>query len=93
VLDAAKGSSCPDMRTGVYAERILRLPTRTCKGAGADAKRERNSKRSSRREQSQGCLHSVQLRLVVAVARRYPRSGLRFLDLIQEGNARPGPRR
>ncbi|MFD6888719.1 RNA polymerase sigma factor RpoD/SigA [Streptomyces sp. NPDC059957] len=85
LLDAAKEVELSQIiEAGVYAQQIL------------DGAIERKGKKPSREEleflaaegeRAKEVFIRSNLRLVVAVARRYPRSGLPLLDLIQEGNA------
>ncbi|MCJ1679081.1 sigma-70 family RNA polymerase sigma factor [Streptomyces sp. APSN-46.1] len=85
LLDAAKEVELSQIiEAGVYAQQIL------------DGAIEREGDTPSRREldalaaegeRAKEIFIRSNLRLVVAVARRYPRSGLPLLDLIQEGNA------
>ncbi|MFC9298183.1 RNA polymerase sigma factor RpoD/SigA [Streptomyces sp. NPDC057011] len=85
LLDAAKEVELSQIiEAGVYAQQIL------------DGVTERSAKTPSREElealaaegeRAKEVFIRSNLRLVVAVARRYPRSGLPLLDLIQEGNA------
>lgn len=88
LLDAAREVELSrDIEAGVYAERILAADTGLPAGAGADAKREELEAIVGAGERAKDIFIRSNLRLVVAVARRYPRSGLPLLDLIQEGNA------
>ncbi|MFI5762182.1 MULTISPECIES: sigma-70 family RNA polymerase sigma factor [unclassified Streptomyces] len=85
LLDAAKEVELSQIiEAGVYARQIL------------DGAIERKGKKPSQEEleflaaegeRAKEVFIRSNLRLVVAVARRYPRSGLPLLDLIQEGNA------
>ncbi|MFJ7271856.1 RNA polymerase sigma factor RpoD/SigA [Streptomyces sp. NPDC099050] len=85
LLDAAKEVELSQIiEAGVYAQQIL------------DGAIERKGKKPSQEEleflaaegeRAKEVFIRSNLRLVVAVARRYPRSGLPLLDLIQEGNA------
>ncbi|WP_432095511.1 sigma-70 family RNA polymerase sigma factor [Streptomyces sp. bgisy100] len=56
-------------------------------GSGESASREELEAVAAEGERAKDVFIRSNLRLVVAVARRYPRSGLPLLDLIQEGNA------
>src|SRR5882757_2991050 len=88
LLDAAREVELSrDIEAGVYAERILAADPDLPRGAGADAKREELEALVAAGERAKDVFIRSNLRLVVAVARRYPRSGLPLLDLIQEGNA------
>jgi RNA polymerase primary sigma factor len=76
------------IEAGVYAEQLLESGERLepgKRGAGADEKELRAVAEAG--ERAKDIFIRSNLRLVVAVARRYPRSGLPLLDLIQEGNA------
>ena len=87
LLDAAKEVELSlAIEAGVYAQQILDGE------AGISAARRTRRRRSWRPlvaegERAKDVFIRSNLRLVVAVARRYPRSGLPLLDLIQEGNA------
>ncbi|MWA11738.1 sigma-70 family RNA polymerase sigma factor [Streptomyces sp. BA2] len=87
LLDAAKEVELSQIiEAGVYARKILdgdvddSVP-------GASASREELEALVADGERAKDVFIRSNLRLVVAVARRYPRSGLPLLDLIQEGNA------
>ncbi len=85
LLDAAKEVELSQIiEAGVYARKIL-------DGEVADSKvtadREELAALVADGERAKDVFIRSNLRLVVAVARRYPRSGLPLLDLIQEGNA------
>jgi RNA polymerase primary sigma factor len=89
LLDAAQEVELSRaVEAGVYAEQILageefadgRTP-------GAGASREELEAIAAEGARAKDVFIRSNLRLVVAVARRYPRSGLPLLDLIQEGNA------
>ncbi len=85
LLDAAKEVELSQIiEAGVYARKIL-------DGEVADSKvtadREELEALVADSERAKDIFIRSNLRLVVAVARRYPRSGLPLLDLIQEGNA------
>ncbi|MGW7079513.1 sigma-70 family RNA polymerase sigma factor [Streptomyces sp. NPDC054871] len=87
LLDAAKEVELSQIiEAGVYARKILdgdvddSVP-------GASASREELETLVADGERAKDVFIRSNLRLVVAVARRYPRSGLPLLDLIQEGNA------
>jgi RNA polymerase sigma factor (sigma-70 family) len=84
LLDAAKEVELSQIiEAGVFARQILDgyEETRT------DATREELEALVAEGERAKDIFIRSNLRLVVAVARRYPRSGLPLLDLIQEGNA------
>ncbi|MDT0379426.1 sigma-70 family RNA polymerase sigma factor [Streptomyces sp. DSM 42041] len=90
LLDAEKEVQLSlDIEAGVYAGRILDgfedpvsqdAPSATADRAELEAL-------VAQGERAKDVFIRSNLRLVVAVARRYPRSGLPLLDLIQEGNA------
>ncbi|GHI72460.1 RNA polymerase principal sigma factor HrdD [Streptomyces nojiriensis] len=85
LLDAAKEVELSQIiEAGVYAQQIL-------EGAierdGDTPTREELEALAAEGERAKEVFIRSNLRLVVAVARRYPRSGLPLLDLIQEGNA------
>ncbi|MGA4849454.1 sigma-70 family RNA polymerase sigma factor [Streptomyces sp. G5(2025)] len=85
LLDAAKEVELSQIiEAGVYARKIL-------DGEVEDSKvtvdREELEALVADGERAKDVFIRSNLRLVVAVARRYPRSGLPLLDLIQEGNA------
>ncbi|MCQ1575835.1 sigma-70 family RNA polymerase sigma factor [Streptomyces parvus] len=85
LLDAAKEVDLSQtIEAGVYAQQILDGEVES--GAG-DAKREELEALVADGERAKDIFIRSNLRLVVAVARRYPRAGLPLLDLIQEGNA------
>ncbi|MEU7167432.1 sigma-70 family RNA polymerase sigma factor [Streptomyces morookaense] len=86
LLDAAKEVELSQtIEAGVYAQQIL---DGLEDGAGAaGASREELEAIAAEGARAKDVFIKSNLRLVVAVARRYPRSGLPLLDLIQEGNA------
>ncbi|MET9377866.1 RNA polymerase sigma factor RpoD/SigA [Streptomyces sp. NPDC003035] len=85
LLDAAKEVELSQtIEAGVYARQIL---DKEVESEGAGASREELEALVAAGERAKDLFIKSNLRLVVAVARRYPRSGLPLLDLIQEGNA------
>ncbi|MEW1697838.1 RNA polymerase sigma factor RpoD/SigA [Streptomyces sp. NPDC093249] len=85
LLDAAKEVELSQtIEAGVYARRILEGEAESEAGG---ASREELEALVAEGERAKELFIKSNLRLVVAVARRYPRSGLPLLDLIQEGNA------
>ncbi|NEB76105.1 sigma-70 family RNA polymerase sigma factor [Streptomyces sp. SID14478] len=87
LLDAAKEVELSQtIEAGVYAQQILDGEVSDSKAAG-QASREELEALIAESEKAKDVFIRSNLRLVVAVARRYPRSGLPLLDLIQEGNA------
>ncbi|MFC7793995.1 sigma-70 family RNA polymerase sigma factor [Streptomyces cinereoruber] len=93
LLDAAKEVELSQtIEAGVYARQILdEAVTSAATAAGeteaGGASREELEALAAEGERAKDLFIKSNLRLVVAVARRYPRSGLPLLDLIQEGNA------
>ncbi|WP_240138067.1 sigma-70 family RNA polymerase sigma factor [Streptomyces sp. MUM 178J] len=85
LLDAAKEVELSQIiEAGVYARQILDGEAESDAGG---ATREELEALVAEGERAKDVFIRSNLRLVVAVARRYPRSGLPLLDLIQEGNA------
>ncbi|MET4924911.1 sigma-70 family RNA polymerase sigma factor [Streptomyces sp. PSRA5] len=85
LLDAAKEVELSQtIEAGVYAQQIL---DGAVESEGAGARHEELEALVAAGERAKDVFIRSNLRLVVAVARRYPRSGLPLLDLIQEGNA------
>ncbi|MFD9481735.1 RNA polymerase sigma factor RpoD/SigA [Streptomyces nojiriensis] len=85
LLDAAKEVELSQIiEAGVYAQQIL---DGAIEHDGDTPAREELQTLAAEGEQAKEVFIRSNLRLVVAVARRYPRSGLPLLDLIQEGNA------
>ncbi|MEU9011275.1 sigma-70 family RNA polymerase sigma factor [Streptomyces sp. NPDC048479] len=85
LLDAAKEVELSQtIEAGVYARQILDKEVESDAGG---ATREELEALVAEGERAKDIFIRSNLRLVVAVARRYPRSGLPLLDLIQEGNA------
>ncbi|MFK4066025.1 RNA polymerase sigma factor RpoD/SigA [Streptomyces sp. NPDC029674] len=85
LLDAAKEVELSQViEAGVYAQKILDGEVEDSK---VSADREELEALVADGERAKDVFIRSNLRLVVAVARRYPRSGLPLLDLIQEGNA------
>ncbi|GAA2950163.1 sigma-70 family RNA polymerase sigma factor [Streptomyces sp. NPDC003016] len=93
LLDAAKEVDLSQtIEAGVYAQQILDKEVTSAvategKGDAGGASREELEALVAQGERAKDLFIRANLRLVVAVARRYPRSGLPLLDLIQEGNA------
>ncbi|MFI8996156.1 RNA polymerase sigma factor RpoD/SigA [Streptomyces sp. NPDC053542] len=86
LLDAAKEVELSQtIEAGVYARQIL--DGEVTDGNAAGATPEELQTLVDEAEKAKDVFIRSNLRLVVAVARRYPRSGLPLLDLIQEGNA------
>src|SRR5690242_27368 len=84
LLDAAKEVELSQIiEAGVFAQQVLDGEEES----KADASREELEALVADSERAKDVFIRSNLRLVVAVARRYPRSGLPLLDLIQEGNA------
>ncbi|WP_405898289.1 sigma-70 family RNA polymerase sigma factor [Streptomyces sp. NBC_00727] len=85
LLDAAKEVDLSQaVEAGVYARQILDGQAESDAGG---ASREELEALVAEGERAKDVFIRSNLRLVVAVARRYPRAGLPLLDLIQEGNA------
>ncbi|TRV73783.1 sigma-70 family RNA polymerase sigma factor [Streptomyces sp. 130] len=85
LLDAAKEVDLSQaVEAGVYARQILDGEVESDAGG---ASREELEALVAEGERAKDVFIRSNLRLVVAVARRYPRAGLPLLDLIQEGNA------
>ncbi|MFG2337303.1 RNA polymerase sigma factor RpoD/SigA [Streptomyces yangpuensis] len=85
LLDAAREVELSQIiEAGVYAQQILEGATER---EGDMPTREELEALAAEGERAKEVFIRSNLRLVVAVARRYPRSGLPLLDLIQEGNA------
>ncbi|SDL06616.1 sigma-70 family RNA polymerase sigma factor [Streptomyces indicus] len=88
LLDAAKEVELSQIiEAGVYAQQILDGELDEDSEVGKGASREELEALIADSERAKDIFIRSNLRLVVAVARRYPRSGLPLLDLIQEGNA------
>ena len=86
LLDAAKEVELSQaIEAGVYAQQILDGEIENADTVGAS--REELEAIAAEGARAKDVFIRSNLRLVVAVARRYPRSGLPLLDLIQEGNA------
>ncbi|MDO0933887.1 sigma-70 family RNA polymerase sigma factor [Streptomyces sp. DG2A-72] len=84
LLDAAKEVELSQtIEAGVFARQVLAGEAES----QVDAAREELEALVAEGERAKDVFIRSNLRLVVAVARRYPRSGLPLLDLIQEGNA------
>ncbi|MFD9307133.1 RNA polymerase sigma factor RpoD/SigA [Streptomyces sp. NPDC060048] len=85
LLDAAKEVELSQIiEAGVYARQIL---DGSVERKGKTPAQEELEALAAEGERAKEVFIRSNLRLVVAVARRYPRSGLPLLDLIQEGNA------
>ncbi|WP_327306278.1 sigma-70 family RNA polymerase sigma factor [Streptomyces sp. NBC_01298] len=85
LLDAAKEVELSQIiEAGVYAQQIL---DGAIERKGKQPSRDELEALAAEGERAKEVFIRSNLRLVVAVARRYPRSGLPLLDLIQEGNA------
>ncbi|WP_255950208.1 sigma-70 family RNA polymerase sigma factor [Streptomyces odontomachi] len=88
LLDAAREVELSQIiEAGVYASQILDGEVESKAAEKTGATREELEALIRDSERAKDVFIRSNLRLVVAVARRYPRSGLPLLDLIQEGNA------
>ncbi|GAB3111706.1 sigma-70 family RNA polymerase sigma factor [Streptomyces calidiresistens] len=89
LLDAAREVELSQtIEAGLYARRILDGEVEPAPdGPVAGVPSEELEAIAAEGERAKDVFIRSNLRLVVAVARRYPRSGLPLLDLIQEGNA------
>ncbi|WP_411106772.1 RNA polymerase sigma factor RpoD/SigA [Streptomyces sp. cmx-4-9] len=88
LLDAAKEVELSQIiEAGVYARQLLDGAAVREDAEGPSPAREELEALAAEGERAKEVFIRSNLRLVVAVARRYPRSGLPLLDLIQEGNA------
>ncbi|NJP68843.1 sigma-70 family RNA polymerase sigma factor [Streptomyces spiramenti] len=89
LLDAAREVELSlDIEAGLYARRVLDGDEAPVEGGPvAGATREELAEIARAGDRAKDVFIRSNLRLVVAVARRYPRSGLPLLDLVQEGNA------
>ncbi|MFD9909600.1 RNA polymerase sigma factor RpoD/SigA [Streptomyces sp. NPDC059063] len=88
LLDAAKEVELSQIiEAGVYARQILAGEVERDGKKAVAATDEELRALVADGERAKDVFIRSNLRLVVAVARRYPRSGLPLLDLIQEGNA------
>ncbi|MFC7306215.1 RNA polymerase sigma factor RpoD/SigA [Streptomyces monticola] len=88
LLDAAREVELSQIiEAGVYAQKILDKEVEQESETAKGATREELEALVADSERAKDVFIRSNLRLVVAVARRYPRSGLPLLDLIQEGNA------
>ncbi|MGW0731490.1 sigma-70 family RNA polymerase sigma factor [Streptomyces sp. NPDC002851] len=88
LLDAAREVELSQtIEAGVYAGKILAGEVDEQSQVAKGAAREELEALVAESERAKDIFIRSNLRLVVAVARRYPRSGLPLLDLIQEGNA------
>ncbi|KOG86266.1 sigma-70 family RNA polymerase sigma factor [Streptomyces varsoviensis] len=86
LLDAAKEVELSQtIEAGVYAQQIL--DGQIEEDSAVKAERAELEAIAAEGARAKDVFIKSNLRLVVAVARRYPRSGLPLLDLIQEGNA------
>ncbi len=73
------------IEAGVYAAELLRADAAGERPVGDERRRDlRLVRRDGERDRQH--LLEANLRLVVSIAKRYPGSGLSFLDLVQEGN-------
>lgn len=85
LLDAAKEVELSQaVEAGVFARQVL---DGVVESEAGGATREELEALVAEGERAKDIFIRSNLRLVVAVARRYPRAGLPLLDLIQEGNA------
>nr|WSW68703.1 sigma-70 family RNA polymerase sigma factor [Streptomyces sp. NBC_00995] len=85
LLDAAKEVELSQtLEAGVFAQQVL---DKAVESEAGGASREELEALVAEGERAKDIFIRSNLRLVVAVARRYPRAGLPLLDLIQEGNA------
>ncbi|WP_062216886.1 RNA polymerase sigma factor RpoD/SigA [Streptomyces sp. NBRC 109706] len=89
LLDAAQEVELSlAIEAGLYAERLLNEQEEpVAEGPSGSASRAELAALVAEGDRAKDSFIRSNLRLVVAVARRYPRSGLPLLDLIQEGNA------
>ncbi|MFE0459951.1 sigma-70 family RNA polymerase sigma factor [Kitasatospora sp. NPDC058965] len=88
LLDAAEEVELSlRIEAGVYAQHLLDEADDGVAPLPEGATREELETIAADAERAKDVFIRSNLRLVVAVARRYPRSGLPLLDLIQEGNA------
>ncbi|MFJ9692900.1 sigma-70 family RNA polymerase sigma factor [Kitasatospora sp. NPDC101183] len=88
LLDAAEEVELSlRIEAGVYAQHLLEEAELPDASLPEGVTREELEAIAADAERAKDVFIRSNLRLVVAVARRYPRSGLPLLDLIQEGNA------
>ncbi|WSL80741.1 sigma-70 family RNA polymerase sigma factor [Kitasatospora sp. NBC_01266] len=88
LLDAAEEVELSlRIEAGVYAQHLLDAADDHGVALPGGSTREELEAIAADAERAKDVFIRSNLRLVVAVARRYPRSGLPLLDLIQEGNA------
>ncbi|MCX4747173.1 sigma-70 family RNA polymerase sigma factor [Kitasatospora sp. NBC_01287] len=88
LLDAAEEVELSlRIEAGVYAQHLLEDVDGNGAALPEGTTREELEAIAADAERAKDVFIRSNLRLVVAVARRYPRSGLPLLDLIQEGNA------
>nr|WP_246213816.1 sigma-70 family RNA polymerase sigma factor [Kitasatospora viridis] len=88
LLDAAEEVELSlRIEAGVYAQHLLEEAGDDGTALPEGVTREELEAIAADAERAKDVFIRSNLRLVVAVARRYPRSGLPLLDLIQEGNA------
>ncbi|MDH6118001.1 sigma-70 family RNA polymerase sigma factor [Kitasatospora sp. GAS206B] len=88
LLDAAEEVELSlRIEAGVYAQHLLDEADGHGVALPEGSSREELEAIAADAERAKDVFIRSNLRLVVAVARRYPRSGLPLLDLIQEGNA------
>ncbi|MBB4923981.1 sigma-70 family RNA polymerase sigma factor [Kitasatospora kifunensis] len=88
LLDAAEEVELSlRIEAGVYAQHLLDAADDNGAALPEGTTREELEAIAADAERAKDVFIRSNLRLVVAVARRYPRSGLPLLDLIQEGNA------
>jgi len=88
LLDAAEEVELSlRIEAGVYAQHLLEEAGDGEAALPEGVTREELAAIAADAERAKDVFIRSNLRLVVAVARRYPRSGLPLLDLIQEGNA------
>jgi RNA polymerase sigma factor (sigma-70 family) len=73
-----------EIEAGLYAERLLEDP-KAAAAADVPSRRELKQMADAGRRAKEVFL-TANLRLVVSIARRYTRSGMPLLDLVQEGN-------